>query len=733
MATIQSSIVLNDNLSKTMNSIVAALNKGAAGFKSLSDAADVPAKGIENINDAIEDAISSQEQLNSAVDSMDVSGAGREYDALNSEVQQAGGGIRNNSAEQEKFNDKIRGGESAANKLKSVIASIAGVMSVKAATDWVKGSVDLTNEQIKAEQLLTNVLANQGNTYADLAALKAEAAAIQGKSMYTDQALIGGAAELSTYLKDAEAVKTMMGTLADYAAGMAGGAEVGYREMIDYATQLGKALDGQYDGLTKKGFQLSDAQKEIIANGTDMERALTISDVINQSWAGLAEQMAQTPQGLQTNMNNAINEMRENLGAGLMPAILAIFTMIYDHMPQIERLIMGLIPIITILINVIGGIIDAAFAVYEFFVNNWSWIGPIIMTVAAAFVALKIATLLQAAAQWAANAAMMASPITWIIMGIAALIALIYIGVAAWNDFANESISATGVVAGVFAALGASIYNILATMANNFIIIAEFWVNVWRNPIFTVKKYFADFIINVLDMLISFTAGWDQAATNLYNAMVTAINGVIDVINALIDALNSIPLLDLNIGHVGALQQSISITSDMEGAKAAIKSWVGEMPDNYTELSKIQMIDIKSAFDTGYEFGESVEKNLNDLFSFDELPTPEDFVYTPEGFGEGFDMPDLGGGGDIGGIGNNVGKIAGNTAKMQETSEQELKYMRDIAERDVINRFTVAEINFDMGGVHNTVNNEMDLDGVADYIGDAMMERIAIVAEGDYA
>lgn len=52
-----------------------------------------------------------------------------------------------------------------------------------------------------------------------------------------------------------------MGTLANYAAGM-GGPSVDQSQMVEYATQPNLGIDGTYDGLKKKGFELSEAQLE---------------------------------------------------------------------------------------------------------------------------------------------------------------------------------------------------------------------------------------------------------------------------------------------------------------------------------------------------------------------------------------------------------------------------------------------------------------------------------------
>ena len=75
---------------------------------------------------------------------------------------------------------------------------------------------------------------------------------------------------------------------------------------------------------------------------------------------------------------------------------------------------------------------------------------------------------------------------------------------------------------------------------------------------------------------------------------------------------------------------------------------------------------------------------------------------------------------------------AGNTAKMankMDASAEDLKYLRDIAERDVINRFTTAEVKVNMKN-DNYINSEMDLDGVIDHFGEKLEETLESVAEG---
>ena len=72
---------------------------------------------------------------------------------------------------------------------------------------------------------------------------------------------------------------------------------------------------------------------------------------------------------------------------------------------------------------------------------------------------------------------------------------------------------------------------------------------------------------------------------------------------------------------------------------------------------------------------------------------------------------------------------ASKIAKSVDITSEDLKYLRDIAERDVINRYTTASITVKQTN-HNTVNNEMDLDGVTEHLRSTMEEQMAAAAEG---
>ncbi|GAB0167448.1 tape measure protein [Lysinibacillus sp. CTST325] len=404
----------------------------------------------------------------------------------------------------------------------------------------------------------------------------------------------------------------------------------------------------------------------------------------------------------------------------------------------------------------------------SFIYDNWSLIAPVLWGVTAAIVAYGAALLITkaaeiastiwlglktlalglmtasswagvqatmglTAAQWGLNAALMANPIFIIIMAIIVLIGIIYIAVAAINHFAGTSISATGIIAGAFMVLGAVIYNVVAYMWNMWASYVEFFVNVWKHPMYSVKRLFYNLASNVLDSIIAMTSGWDGFATNFVNAMISAVNGAIKAWNWFVDLLPADVAAKVGIGKGTEFSHRTSITSDLKNAKGALKGLIGEAPADYWEAPKMEMKSLGAAYDTGYNWGANLfssDKNVDKSNSSKAIEDAMKNAGAGAGKGTGKDAKGLGDKLDKGN--RNGGKTAGNTAKMAKSMEgsgEDLKYLRDIAEREAINRYTTAEIKIDARS-ENHINNEMDIDGVIDRFTEKAEEAAQMLAEG---
>jgi len=393
---------------------------------------------------------------------------------------------------------------------------------------------------------------------------------------------------------------------------------------------------------------------------------------------------------------------------------------------------------------------DIFMGIGSFLYDNWSMIEPIIWGVVAALIvynstmgiawlttlkdiAAKIwstvvswaqtaAILVLIVAQEGLNAALYACPLTWIIILIIALIGIFYLAIAAINHFAGTSISATGIIAGAFMVLGAYIYNKVAFWWNIFASFWEYFANVSKDKTYAVKRLFYNLASNVLDYAISMTSGWDKFATNFVNAIIDAVNRAIEAWNGFISMLPSGLTAKLGWEQKGTFDHRKSITSDLQGIKAGLKNWLGEAPDDYWEAPRMEMKSLGEAWDTGKKWGDN-------LFNSDKEESNKDKAIE-DAINKALNA---GGVGDKLDKGNRNGdKTAGNTAKMaksMESSGEDLKYLRDIAEREAINRYTTAEINIDMKN-ENHINSEMDIDGVIDRFGERAEEVAEMLAEG---
>ena len=355
-----------------------------------------------------------------------------------------------------------------------------------------------------------------------------------------------------------------------------------------------------------------------------------------------------------------------------------------------------------------------------FMYDNWSFIGPVILGVAGIIGILityltlaRTAILIKTAAIWLWNAALAANPIVWIVMAIAAFVAIVYLAIGAINHFAGTSISATGIVAGTFMILAAYIHNKVAFLWNTFAAFWEYFGNVGKNPVYAAKKLFANLATNVLDQAIAMSSGWDAFATSFVNAMISAVNGAIKAWNWFVDMLPD------NIAGVLSkgteFEYRASVTSDLSHLKDGINDWIGETPADYWEAPKMDMKSLGDAWDTGYDWGAN-------LFGGNQDATGDSYEDLMSGI-QGAVSP----------LTDDGKKTAADTAKMaksMEASEEDLKYMRDLAERDVINRFTTAEINIDARS-ENHITEEADVDGIIDKFVEKLEEAAETAAEWD--
>lgn len=318
---------------------------------------------------------------------------------------------------------------------------------------------------------------------------------------------------------------------------------------------------------------------------------------------------------------------------------------------------------------------------------------------AAGLTAEEVATAGATVAQSGFNTALLACPLTWIIVAIIAVIAVIYAVIAIINKVTGSTISATGVILGALAAAGAFIWDlvlavfelvlgVIERLVNPFITIANFIANVFRDPVGSVIELFGSMADQVLAVLQKIASAMDFI---FGSNMASAVQGWRNSLSTKIE----VAAQKYGNGKYEEVMSALDLSVEDIGLKR---------------------IAYSDAWNKGYSAGEKLEDKLGNYFSFDSIS-------------QGAENLDLyGNGSTLGDIAKNTGDTAKNTGKTTE----ELSYLRDIAEREAINRFTTAEIKVDMSGMNNRIDSNMDLDGIISYLTDGVAEALVTASEGVY-
>lgn len=441
-----------------------------------------------------------------------------------------------------------------------------------------------------------------------------------------------------------------------------------------------------------------------------------INNKFNQmpkTWGDLWTQMANTAL---MKFNPVLNKLNELANSNQVQAFINSFL---DGITMISMLVLDLFNLIA--------------SVGSFFADNWSLIGPIIYGVAGALAfyvavmtiantvnaisagimavktfvmgAMATATLIATAAQSGFNAALAACPLTWIIAGILLIIILIY-------AVCSAIASMTGVAASGFGVIMGCIFVVMALIKNLFLLFLNVGAGIGMAAYATGQNIYIAFNNAIQGVIASF-----------YNLLSTALS----VISQIAAALSKLPFVKFDASGLSAAAGRYASKAAAANANKMAYKDVGAAFNK--GMSTFKYDNIGTAFSNGASFGDKISSKAGSMFKFGkgmEMPNMDkllDFGQNPIGPGAG----------GLGSLPKSAGQTAGNTGRMADSLErtnEELKYLRDIAERDVINRFTTAEIKVDMGGVTNNLSSEMDLDGVVDYLANGVQEAMEKCAEG---
>lgn len=693
VATIRSQMVLNDGISGVLRKINTALNTTLNAFEQV------------------------QRASGRAVDTAQIQAARAALVQANNEVDQMADAYRGAAEQEEVLNKGLRNGTSAADGL---LGKVKGIVATLAAGAGIKSLLGMSDKLTSTTARLSFIVDDGGSVDA-----------LEQKIMASAQR------SRASYLDTASAIASMGSN-----AGRAFGSNdelIGFMELINKSFVIGGA---SAEGQAAAMLQLTQAMAAGALRGEELnsilENAPSIARAI-ESYMGIAEGSIKqyAEQGLITAevVKNAMFASADDINAKFesMPmtwgqiatkmqnTALAAFDPVLTRLNQVANsaqfntVINGAINGLAMLATVATGVLDLLINGASFVVENWSWISPIVYGLVAAFIAYNAAALMSTgatfaatAAQYGLNAALLACPITWIVVLVIALVAAIYAACSAIAKFTGIANSGFGVICG-------GINVVVQFFVNLGLTIANIALGIW-NALGACAQNIGIAFGNVI-------AGVQSWFYNLLSTVLTVVAGICE-------ALNKLPFVEFD--YSGITNAASDYAAKAAEASGNIQDFVS-VGDAFNEgMSTFETWQdgwAGDAFDAGANWGDGVAAGVSDaiggLFDMD-LGAATDY---------GTGMGDLGGFA-LDDIAGNTGETAANTGAAADAltaTTEELEYLRDIAERDAINRFTTAEVKIDMTGMTNRIEGGADLDGVISVLTDGFTEALLTAAEGVHA
>lgn len=741
MSTISSTLALNDAMTPVLRSIAAALESLNATLDRLNVALDrsFDTSSIQAATQAVQQTERAQEELIDSVQETE-----RVQEELTDSVQAT---ERAQDEVTQSMNESQHAADGLLGKIKGFIAAYAGWELVKQTVAW---SDEMTNIQARLaqvndgsrtqDQLMKDIYLNAQNAHASLQGM----ADIVGRFGNNAKDAFSSNDELLAFSNQLYKMFSIAGTDQNGAsaamlqlsqglgAGVLRGEELNsvfeqapiiIQTIADYL----KVPIGQIRQMAQDGKLTADVVKNALLSAADQTNAKfdAMPLTFSAAWTMAKNTFQMNMLGLQKVISDTINQK------------------------QFKQILDAITNALSAMAAVAVPIVKSVAAVAGFVYRNWSLIAPVIGSVTGAMLAYKAVTLATmaveaiskgikmaaviaqyayatamgvsasataaaTAAQMGLNAAMLASPVTWIIAAIAAVVGLLYLTVAVINKVTGSTYSATGLIASVIWELWAYIKNIIATVWNNLISLAEFFYNVWTNPVYSLKKLIYSLLETFSNLYMGILRGLDPVMTGLAKGFLWAVNQGIKAINWLSTALDKVGLGWGQTGELtfGGETVASSAEKTIKGMLSSIDP--GAAPEGYKSLSHLKMdfADPAEYAAAGYAAGAKVGADpmgaIKDALGLANDPAIRSIM---DGQAQG-------------------NKLAAQTAKnTTPKAEEDYKYIKDIMAGRAVDRLSGADIRIQMNNSNN-INSALDLDKIVNALAQKLTGAMDSAAEG---
>lgn len=696
---------------------------------------------LEQLRMQLNQAIQEQNSLNQAMQNMDVSAANDAYLRLSQTVGNTERYIRDNVDEQGRFNQEVSAGTQQANELTNTIKrAVAAYISIQS----VGKALNISDELVQTTSRL-NMMNDGVQTTAELVNM-VYAAAQDARGSFSQMADV--VARFGNNAKDAfssseevvafaDLIQKQM-TIAGASTQEAANAELQLSQALGSGVLRGDELNSIFEQAPNLIQNIADYLDVPIGKIREMAADGELSaDVVKAAIFSAAD-----------DINSKFNEMPMTWGQiwqSMQNTALIAFQPVLQRLNDLanseafQTFIQGAIEAMATLANILLNIFELVGTVGGFIADNWSVISPIIYGVIAALAvyaaylgivkgieiasaaataihsvamsakigvmaALTGQTMAATAAQMGYNGALYACPVVWIIVLIIALIAVIMAVCSAIAKMTGIANSGFGVITGgvnvviqFFKNLGLTVANIALGIGNAIAALASNMMTAFHNAICSVQSWF-------------------------YNLLSTALS----VIEGICSALNKLPFVEFDYSGISSAADDYAAkASEAAGNKEDYQSISDAFNEGFTTFDAFQDGWASDAFNAGAAWGDGVADkvsnfSLSDVFGQTDIPNVGDYT---SGFADAIANS---------GVGDGIGNIDDNTGKIKDSldiTEEDLKYLRDIAEQEAINRFTTAEVTINQTN-NNNVSSDTDLDGFITALDDAMGEAIDEVTNG---
>lgn len=181
----------------------------------------------------------------------------------------------------------------------------------------VKEAIKAQTAQNRLAQLLK---VTNNATEEQVAVLLDQAEALEKVGVMSKDNIVTAQSQLATFDLQIDSIKALTPSIMDYVVaekGMSASTE----DVRSLTNGLAQALNGNFSSLTKTGFVLDDVTKNLISNGTELERAEALASVLDSTYKDFNKTATETAEGSLILLNRSFGDIKEEIGKAFLPIL----------------------------------------------------------------------------------------------------------------------------------------------------------------------------------------------------------------------------------------------------------------------------------------------------------------------------------------------------------------------------------------------------------------------------